>query len=216
MFAGFRSRWMMPCSCAASSASAICRAIGSASSSGNRRRARCARRASSPSTSSITSACMPSALFEAVDARRCSDDSATRALRLRARTARADRGRPRTTAGRTLIATSRFSLRVASRDRPRPCRRRRSARRFRTGRDGCRQQGAWNSRSTRGAHCTSAVLTVTGMHGGDWPLPCGPGRSKRLPADQSAPEREEGLVDAFRGLLHALSIRLPPRSSTVR
>ena len=34
MFAGFRSRWMMPCSCAASSASAICCAIGSASSSG--------------------------------------------------------------------------------------------------------------------------------------------------------------------------------------
>ena len=36
MFAGFRSRWMIPCSCAASSASAICFAIGSASSSGNR------------------------------------------------------------------------------------------------------------------------------------------------------------------------------------
>ena len=34
MFAGFRSRWTMPCSCAASSASAICLAIGSASSSG--------------------------------------------------------------------------------------------------------------------------------------------------------------------------------------
>ena len=34
MFAGFKSRWMMPCSCAASSASAICRAIGSASSIG--------------------------------------------------------------------------------------------------------------------------------------------------------------------------------------
>ena len=34
MLAGFRSRWMIPCSCAASSASAICRAIGSASSSG--------------------------------------------------------------------------------------------------------------------------------------------------------------------------------------
>ena len=35
MLAGFRSRWMMPCSCAASSASAICCAIGSASSSGS-------------------------------------------------------------------------------------------------------------------------------------------------------------------------------------
>src|SRR2546427_6399415 len=29
MFAGFRSRWMIPCSCAASSASAISRAIAS-------------------------------------------------------------------------------------------------------------------------------------------------------------------------------------------
>ena len=36
MLAGFRSRWMMPCSCAASSASAICFAIGSASTSGDR------------------------------------------------------------------------------------------------------------------------------------------------------------------------------------
>ena len=31
MFAGFRSRWMIPCSCAASRASAICEAIASAS-----------------------------------------------------------------------------------------------------------------------------------------------------------------------------------------
>ena len=34
MFAGLRSRWMIPCSCAASSASAICFAMGSASSIG--------------------------------------------------------------------------------------------------------------------------------------------------------------------------------------
>jgi hypothetical protein len=34
MFAGFRSRWMIPCSWAASRASAICFAIGNASSSG--------------------------------------------------------------------------------------------------------------------------------------------------------------------------------------
>src|SRR2546427_12520932 len=33
MLAGFRSRWMIPFSCAASSASAICRAMGSASAS---------------------------------------------------------------------------------------------------------------------------------------------------------------------------------------
>ena len=68
MLAGFRSRWMMPCSCAASSASAICFAIGSASSRGipaclaeapgARRRAMIADR-SSPLTSSMTSAVIP-------------------------------------------------------------------------------------------------------------------------------------------------------------
>jgi hypothetical protein len=53
MFAGFRSRWTMPCSCAASSASAICAAIAALSSIGIGPRAmRCAR--SSPSTSSMT------------------------------------------------------------------------------------------------------------------------------------------------------------------
>ena len=58
MFAGFRSRWMTPCSCAASSASAICLAIGNASSIGIAPRAmRCDR--SSPSISSITSARTP-------------------------------------------------------------------------------------------------------------------------------------------------------------
>jgi hypothetical protein len=58
MFAGLRSRWMIPCSCAASSASAICLAIGSASSTGI---APCAIRSASvgPSTSSITSASVP-------------------------------------------------------------------------------------------------------------------------------------------------------------
>src|SRR4030095_8348459 len=34
MFAGFKSRWMMPCSCAASSASATCFAMSSASATG--------------------------------------------------------------------------------------------------------------------------------------------------------------------------------------
>ena len=52
-------------------------------------RARCARRASSPSTSSITSAVTSSAVFEAVDRARCADGSARRAFALRARTARA-------------------------------------------------------------------------------------------------------------------------------
>ena len=61
MFAGFKSRWMMPCSCAASRASAICFAIGRASLMGI---APCAKRSASvgPSTSSITRAVAP-ALF---------------------------------------------------------------------------------------------------------------------------------------------------------
>ena len=58
MFAGLRSRWMMPCSCAASSASAICFAMGSASSTGIAPRAMHCER-SSPSTNSITSAVIP-------------------------------------------------------------------------------------------------------------------------------------------------------------
>ena len=41
MFAGFRSRRMIPCSCAASSASAICFAMGSASASGIAARDEC-------------------------------------------------------------------------------------------------------------------------------------------------------------------------------
>ena len=53
-FAGLRSRWTMPFSCAASSASAIWRAIATASSTAiGPRLSRCAR--SSPSTSSIAS-----------------------------------------------------------------------------------------------------------------------------------------------------------------
>jgi hypothetical protein len=55
IFAGFRSRWMMFCSCAASSASAICRAIGNASSIGIGPAAIVQVR-SSPSASSITMA----------------------------------------------------------------------------------------------------------------------------------------------------------------
>ena len=68
MFAGFRSRWMMPGSWAASSASAICRR-GEASS--ERQRALRAMRddRSSPSTSSITSADVEPCRLDAVDRR---------------------------------------------------------------------------------------------------------------------------------------------------
>ena len=64
---------------------------------------------------------------------RCSGDSARRASGLRARIARAARASSAKASGRTLIATSRCSLRRAP-DRPRPCRRRRWRRRLRTGR----------------------------------------------------------------------------------
>ena len=72
IFAGFKSRWMIPCSCAASSASAICCAIVSASSSGM---APCAIRSASvsPSTNSMTSAGTPSA-SSSRRSRRCGDD----------------------------------------------------------------------------------------------------------------------------------------------
>jgi hypothetical protein len=56
MLAGFRSRWMIPLSCAASIASVICRAMATRPRPPVSARARCDRRASHPSTSSITSA----------------------------------------------------------------------------------------------------------------------------------------------------------------
>ena len=67
MFAGLRSRWTMPCSCANSSASAIWRAIASASSSGS---GPCAMRSArvGPSTSSRTSTASADAtLLDAVN-----------------------------------------------------------------------------------------------------------------------------------------------------
>ena len=56
MLAGFRSRWTMPFSCAASSASAIWRAIVKRLSDAASARAAGARASVSPSTSSRTSA----------------------------------------------------------------------------------------------------------------------------------------------------------------
>ena len=64
--AGLRSRWTTPRSWAASSASAIWRAMSSASSTGSRPRAsRCAR--SSPGTSSIARKRVPIRVVDAVD-----------------------------------------------------------------------------------------------------------------------------------------------------
>ena len=83
MFAGFRSRWMIPCSCAASSASAICFAIGNASSIGIAP-ARDPLRQILALDEFHDEGAHAAGFFEAVDVRRCWDDSATRASALRA------------------------------------------------------------------------------------------------------------------------------------
>ena len=95
IFAGFRSRWMMPCSWAASSASAICFAMGSASSTGigPSRDAICERRPLDQFHHESRHAVRP---LQARRWRRCSDDSARRALRLRAESERVARDPPRT------------------------------------------------------------------------------------------------------------------------
>ena len=128
MFAGFRSRWMIPCSCAASSASAICFAIGSASSSGNRARARCAATGPRPRPVPSRGPCTPSVCLEPVDRGDVGMIQRRERLRLRAANRASRSASLANASGSTLIATSRFELRVASPDRPRPCRRRRSAR----------------------------------------------------------------------------------------
>ena len=109
MLAGFRSRWTMPFSCAASSASAIWRAMASASAIGSGPRSN-GRASVWPSTSSSTSARDAIALPPTRRSRRCADDSAWRA----GRASRAKRARRSGSAvkcdGRILIATSRPSL----------------------------------------------------------------------------------------------------------
>ena len=113
MLAGFRSRWMMPCSCAASSASAICLAIGSASSSGIApardplRRGPRLRRAPSPARAT------PLDFLEAVDVRDVGMIQRRERLRF-AREAREPIGiAARTTSGRTLMRDVAIELRVA-------------------------------------------------------------------------------------------------------
>ena len=109
MFAGFRSRWMIPCSCAASSASAICFAIGSASSSGIAPRAmRCDKiLALDQFHHERTHAAH---FLRGRRWRRCSDDSATRASALRAVNRASRSGSCANESGRILSATSRSSF----------------------------------------------------------------------------------------------------------
>ena len=111
MLAGFRSRWMMPCSCAASSASAICFAIGSASSSGIAS-ARNALRQILALDQFHHEGVHAVGVFQPVDARRCWDDSVRRGLPLRAESAPADRGRLRETVGQDLDGDLALQLRV--------------------------------------------------------------------------------------------------------
>jgi hypothetical protein len=109
IFAGFRSRWMIPCSWATSSASAICLAMASASSSGIRP---CAMRSASvgprpaPSRSHGRRSILPghrSARVGMVQrGQRCS---------LPAQTVRRAPSRLAKRSGRTLIATLRSSFR---------------------------------------------------------------------------------------------------------
>ena len=109
MFAGFRSRWMIPCSCAASSASAICFAIGSASSS-RHRAARDALRQVLALDEFHHQRGDAAGFLRARRSRRCADGSARRAS-CASRVNRARRSASCANAsGRTLIATSRSSF----------------------------------------------------------------------------------------------------------
>ena len=88
MLDGFRSRWMTPCSCAASSAPAICRAIRAPPGSVDRRASqRACRRACAPSTSSMRQRLRARGRPRCRRAWRCSDDSARPRSALRARSA---------------------------------------------------------------------------------------------------------------------------------
>ena len=128
-FAGLRSRWTMPFSCAASSASAICRAIGRRLVE-RRARPRVSRSArSSPSTSSITrSAATPSDVLEV--RRSCAmfgwlseaSSCASRSKRASALGVRGERG------GQHLDRDVAVRASCRARGTPRPCRPRRSRR----------------------------------------------------------------------------------------
>ena len=107
MFAGFRSRWTMPCSCAASSASAICLAIGSASSSGIGPCATDPPASGRRPAPSPAPRCHP--LFKPVDVRDVRMVQRRQHLRFALESRKAI-GILREASGNTLIATSRLSF----------------------------------------------------------------------------------------------------------
>ena len=116
MFAGFRSRWMMPCSCAASSASAICsrspgpRRSGSRPRAMRRRAGRRPRRAPSRGRDAAS-------LLESVDRGDVRMIERRERLAPRVRTAPGDSGSSGKRLGRIFSATSRCSS-CHGRDRP--------------------------------------------------------------------------------------------------
>ena len=173
--AGFRSRWSTPRSCAAASPAQICRAISSARSSGNRPMRRSSDARSSPSTYSIERKC-------GRRSRRCRTRGRRSGARpaapcaLRCGTARAAPGsRSTSAAGTSARPAGRASGR--RRDRPRPCRRARAARRCdsdrrgRAGREAAVVDGAGRrepaARFARAARRRARVLRKLGPATGD-------------------------------------------------
>jgi hypothetical protein len=103
-----RSRWMIPCSCVASSPSAVCVAIGSPRQSGSVRVRVAARGPRPRQTPSRAPLCR--SLLRCRRFRRCSGDSETPASSLPAGIERDDPHQSRRRAGRTFHAMSRPSL----------------------------------------------------------------------------------------------------------
>ena len=132
MLAGLRSRWTMPCSCAASSASAICRAIGSGLVERDRALRRCGPRASAPRPAPSRARVEPSASLEAVDRRDVRMVERREHFRFALKASQ-----PLRVAGDRVRQDLDRDLRASAscrwRGRPRPCRRHRAARRSRTG-----------------------------------------------------------------------------------
>ena len=158
MLAGFRSRWTMPFSCAASSASAICRAMASAS----RRWPACGPAPRDPLGQRVALDQLHDQradavdVLEPVDRADVRDDSATPAAALRARNGPGGRRRSRTP-GQDLDRDVASELACRARDRPRPCRPRPAGRPTSIRRRACRQDGGARRRARHERRCAAAA-----------------------------------------------------------
>ena len=131
-------------------------AIGSAAAADRCRRSGSTRCRDSPSTSSMANA-GGSSLDDGEDLGDVRMVQGRERLRFAFET-RQPVGSAAKNSGRTLMATSRLSS-YRARDTPRPCRPRRSARRPRSGRGGCRgRQQAWRRRRVGAAHREGELL----------------------------------------------------------